>query len=140
MDVHIKNRYSTIYVLVRPGAYKFITEMQKIYEVVFFTASVSSYAIPLISKLDINKYGFNMLFRQHCDYKNKSFIKDLSKIGRGLKDTIIIDNTPGCYRLQKSNGLPIISWFDDPNDQELTRMIPLLQKLAKVSDVRPYIK
>lgn len=80
--------------MVRPDAYSFLTEVQKLYEVVFFTASVSSYAIPLIKKLDKNNYQFQMLFRQHCDLKDKSFVKDLTKIGRELKDTIIIDNTP----------------------------------------------
>lgn len=72
--------------------------------------------------------------------KNKSFVKDLSKIGRDLNDVIIIDNTPGCYRLQKHNALPIESWFEDPHDEELLKMIPLLTKLAKVNDVRPFIK
>ena len=65
LEVKIKNKCSTIHVSVRPGAYEFLTEVQKLYEVVFFTASVSSYAIPLIKKLDRNDYQFQMLFRQH---------------------------------------------------------------------------
>lgn len=65
VNVKIKNRESTVYVLVRPGAYQFLKEMQRIFEVVFFTASVSSYAIPLIRNLDKLDYGFDMLFRQH---------------------------------------------------------------------------
>jgi len=140
IDVKIKNRQSTIYVLVRPGAYRFLKEMQRIYEVVFYTASVSTYAVPLIRTLDKLDYGFKMLFREHCDLKDKSFVKDLSKVGRDMKDIIIVDNTPGCYRLNKHNALPIVSWFEDPDDSELSKMIPLLQKLAKVTDVRHYIK
>ena len=126
--------------MIRPGVYEFLEEMNKIYEVVIFTASVSSYAIPLISKLDKEKYEFQMLFRQHWDIRENSFVKDLSKIGRDLNDVIIIDNTPGWYRYHKSNALPISSWFEDPTDRELIKMIPLLQKLAKVQDVRTYIK
>lgn len=140
LEVKIKNKFSKIYVLTRPYVYKFLKEVQKLYEIIIFTASVSTYAIPLINKLDVDNYQFQMLFRQHWDIKSGTFVKDLSKLGRDLKDVIILDNTPNCYRLQKSNALPIISWFDDPQDQELKKLIPLLDKLSKVQDVRPYIK
>lgn len=126
--------------MVRPGAYEFLEEMKKYYEIVIFTASVSSYAIPLISRLDKQNYQFQILFRQHWDARDNSFVKDLSKIGRDLNDVIMIDNTPGWYRLHKSNALPIVSWFEDSSDRELIKMIPLLQKLSQVRDVRPYIK
>ena len=135
----IKNKLSTVYVMVRPGAYEFLEEMQKHYEVVFFTASVSTYATPLINILDKNNYEYKMLFRQHWDVKNDRFVKDLSKIGRNLDDVIIIDNTPDVYRFHKSNALPISSWFDDEFDNELLKMIPLLQKLSQVKNVRKYI-
>ncbi|CAI2387201.1 unnamed protein product [Moneuplotes crassus] len=140
LDVKIKNKFSKIYILTRPWVYDFLDEVQKIYEVVIFTASVSTYAIPIITKLDRTNYQFQMLFRQHCDSKDGSFVKDLSKLGRELKDCIIIDNTPGCYRFQKANALPIPSWFEDPRDRELDKLLPILKKLAKVQDVRPYIK
>jgi len=64
----------------------------------------------------------------------------MSKIGRDEKDVIIIDNTPSCYRLQKTNAIPILSWFDDKSDKELSKLLPLLRRLAKVDDVRPYLK
>lgn len=127
LEVKIKNKFSKIYVLVRPGVQEFLKKMQKLYEVVFFTASVSTYAIPLINKLDRNRYKHQMLFRQHWDVLSGSFVKDLSKIGRDLKDVIILDNTPNWYRLQKSNALPIVTWFDDPADRELLKLIPLLK-------------
>jgi RNA polymerase II subunit A small phosphatase-like protein len=94
LEVKIKNKFSKIFVQVRPGVQEFLDEVEKLYEVVFFTASVSTYAIPLITKLDRNKYKYQMLFRQHCDVLSGSFVKDLSKIGRELKDIIILDNTP----------------------------------------------
>ena len=42
--------------------------------------------------------------------------------------------------MNKSNGIPIQSWIDDPNDKELIKLIPLLKYLANVDDVRPIIK
>ena len=38
------------------------------------------------------------------------------------------------------NGLPILSWFDNREDKELLYFQPLLKFLAKVDDVRKYIK
>ena len=35
-----------------------------------------------------------------------------------------------------TNGVPIASWFDDADDVELRDLLPLLEKLRDVSDVR----
>ena len=56
-----------------------------------------------------------------------------------MEDTIIIDNSPNSYQFQPENGIPILSWYDDPDDIELIRFIPALKLLAQVEDVRPVI-
>jgi len=63
-------------------------------------------------------------------------VKDLSLLGRHLKDLIIIDNSPTSYMLQPECALPILSWYEDPKDRALFELIPLLIDLAKVDDVR----
>lgn len=35
--------------------------------------------------------------------------------------------------------MPILSWYDDPKDRCLFELIPLLESLAEVDDVRKYI-
>ena len=55
----------------------------------------------------------------HCSYINKIYIKDLSKLGRPLKDVVIVDNNPDCYTFDQSNAIPIESWFEDQEDKEL---------------------
>ena len=57
-----------------------------------------------------------------------------------MKDIIIVDNSPVAYALNQYNGFPITSWFDDKNDFELLKIIPILQFLSYVPDVRDYIK
>ena len=56
-----------------------------------------------------------------------------------MEDTIIIDNSPNSYQFQPENGIPILSWYDDPDDRELMRFVPSLKMLAQVEDVRPVI-
>lgn len=43
------------------------------------------------------------------------------------------------FRLQVNNGIPIKSWFDDPSDCALISLLPFLESLLHVEDVRPII-
>jgi RNA polymerase II subunit A small phosphatase-like protein len=79
------------------------------------------------------------LFREHCTFINGVFVKDLAAVGRHLKDSIIIDNSPTSYMLQPECALPILSWYEDMKDRALYEMIPLLIELSKVNDVRDAI-
>ena len=81
-----------------------------------------------------------VLNRDHCNYYEGCYFKDLRIINKDFKDIIIIDNNPISYIWNKENGIPIKSWFDDLNDNELIKLIPFLKLLSKVNDVRPFIK
>lgn len=112
------------------------------YEVVIFTASLSKYAEPLLRKMDpLGKWCSYILFREHCTYLNseEAYVKDLSIIGRDLKNVIIVDNSPTSYSFHPQNALASRSWYDDDDDHELYDFIPLLKALTKVDDVRPVL-
>ena len=66
-------------------------------------------------------------------------MKDLSLLGRDLKDVIIVDNSQNSYMLNPENALASRSWYEDLEDRELFKFLPILQKLASVNDVRPYL-
>lgn len=53
---------------------------------------------------------------------------------------MIIDNSPTSYLFHPECAIPTNSWYDDQNDMELYQLLAILEKLAKVDDVRPYIK
>ena len=39
--------------------------------------------------------------------------QDLSRLGRDLPNTILLDNNADCYLFQPQNAIPINSWYDD---------------------------
>ena len=47
-----------------------------------------------------------------------------------MQDLIIVDNSPNAYHFHPENAVPILSWYDDPDDRCLFEMIPLLEALA----------
>ena len=61
---------------------------------------------------------------------------DLSKVGSDIKSTIIIDNSPISYQLHRENSIPIKTWYDDPFDNELMKLVSFLIKISHVNDVR----
>lgn len=125
-----------VFVKYRPHILEFLNFVSSLFEVVVFTASLGAYCNPLMDALDPNNVlGGLRLFREHCTYRNKSYIKDLFLLGRDLGRIAIIDNSPTAYLFQQRNAIPIRSWFDDPHDQELQNLYPLLVKLSMCESV-----
>ena len=139
LEVDFEGVMYNIYVLVRPYAVEFLKNVSKYFEIVIFTASISKYASPLLDILDKEKNIKFRLFRDHCTFINGIFIKDLKRLNRDLKDVIIVDNSPLAYAFDTENGLPIKTWYEDPDDIELMKIEPLLIFLSKANDVRKYI-
>ena len=140
LKMKLKEDEIIIHVLKRPYLEEFLNIVTQKYEVVIFTASISDYANPLLDQLDPYKKISYRLFREHCTKSDSGlFIKDLNKLGRNLKDIIIIDNNPVSFTYNKGNGLPILTWHSIQSDNELIKLIPLLSFLANVDDIRPFI-
>jgi hypothetical protein len=70
------------------------------------------------------------LYRESCMYLQGLYVKDLSKLGRELGQTVIIDNSPASFLLQPDHGMPIKSWFSDADDRELEGLLDSLNLLA----------
>jgi RNA polymerase II subunit A small phosphatase-like protein len=137
--VDIDGRVCNIYVLKRPGVDYFLQEMAKYFEVIIYTASLSKYADPLMDMMDPNNFCTARLFREHCAFVNGVFVKDMSVLGRDMKDTILIDNSPTSYMLQPECGVPILSWYDDMSDRVLLDYIPMLIEMSRVNEIRDVI-
>ncbi|OKL59664.1 hypothetical protein UA08_05332 [Talaromyces atroroseus] len=137
IPVEIEGQWHNIYVIKRPGVDQFMKRVGELYEVVVFTASVSKYGDPLLDQLDIHNVVHHRLFRDSCYNHQGNYVKDLSQVGRDLRETIIIDNSPTSYIFHPQHAIPISSWFSDAHDNELLDLIPVLEDLAgaQVQDV-----
>ncbi|KAE8696446.1 CTD small phosphatase-like protein 2 [Hibiscus syriacus] len=130
----------TVYVKQRPHLHAFLEKVAEMFEVIIFTASQSIYAEQLLNILDPDqKLISQRVYRESCIFSDGSCTKDLTVLGVDLAKVAIIDNSPQVFRLQANNGIPIKSWFDDPSNCALISLLPFLESLADVDDVRPII-
>ena len=123
---------------IRPFAQEFLLELSKYFEVVIFTAAVKVYADWIIDRIDPDNCVEHRLYRCSTKQQKGVFIKDLSRIGRELSKTIIVDNNPDNFQYQTENGIFIKSWYQDPEDTALVELVELLKFVARKSpdDVR----
>jgi CTD small phosphatase-like protein 2 len=71
---------------------KFLHEMNKYYELAVFTAGLKDYADWILNDLDKSGTISHRLYRDHTKLRNGVYIKDLSRLGRDMTRTIIVDN------------------------------------------------
>ena len=56
-----------------------------------------------------------------------------------FKSLILVDNNPISYNYNICNGVPIKTWYKDKTAQKLIKLIPVLQFLSNINDVRSSI-
>uniref|UniRef100_A0A9L0R207 CTD small phosphatase 2 n=2 Tax=Equus TaxID=9789 RepID=A0A9L0R207_HORSE len=124
-----------VYVLKRPYVDEFLRRMGELFECVLFTASLAKYADPVTDLLDRCGVFRARLFRESCVFHQGCYVKDLSRLGRDLRKTLILDNSPASYIFHPENAVPVQSWFDDMADTELLNLIPIFEELSGAEDV-----
>lgn len=132
----------TVRVNRRPGLAKFLKEASELYTLYVFTAAVEDYARPVINYLDPRGEIFSgRFYRSSCrQMPNGTYAKDLTRIRDNLKRVVLVDNNCNSFALQKSNGIPISSFYDNPDDVALTKLMRFLKYLDRIRDVRPRLK
>lgn len=129
----------------RPYLDYFLSEMSKVYNIVVFTAAYGEYAEKVLNKIDINaRYIKNIISRDHCTKINNNFIKDFRVIankGISKDDIVMLDNKVISYAYNIFQGVPILPYYDDPDDTELKNVVPFLVQLAnKNNNIRSVLK
>ena len=139
------------HIYFRPFLEEFLINLATYYELIIFTAGQREYADVVVRVIEekINKKIINIvLSREYTEVNSEGYyIKDLSKIGRDLNRTIIVDNTEENFEKQKENGILIHSYegFDRSmydgltgsfidNDTCLYELSKILIKIAKEAE------
>jgi len=129
-------------IYVRPFARQLLRIAAEIFEVVIFTASAAIYADKVLDFLDPGHTLItHRLYREACTEIAGGHFKDLRRIGRPLKDCVLVDNSPLAAGLTPDNGLLVSSWFaDDQNDCELEHLMEVLKKLRYVESMPAHLE
>mmetsp|Transcript_3464 Transcript_3464/g.8628 ORF Transcript_3464/g.8628 Transcript_3464/m.8628 type:complete len:537 (-) Transcript_3464:985-2595(-) len=131
-----------VFVVERPGLAHFLAELAKFAEVVVYTAGLEDYAGPIIDAIDPRRHITTRIYREGC-IKTEYYqcVKDMARLNRDLSRTVLVDDTPLAFLHQPDNGVPVLGFRGDPDDQLLSEaVLPMLQALARESDVRPYLR
>ena len=117
---------------LRPGLENFLDVIKEYYEIIVFTSGTREYAdmvLDVIEHKKKKKLFSGRLYREHTTKIGKKYIKDLSKLGRDLSRTLIVDNLPQSFKFQHENGILISSFYVDENDKKDDRALIELQKI-----------
>ncbi|KAK9463157.1 NLI interacting factor-like phosphatase-domain-containing protein [Lipomyces oligophaga] len=141
VEVKLDKQHAILYYIYkRPFCDLFLEKVSAWYNVVVFTASVQEYADPVIDLLEQNqKYFKGRYYRQHCTFRNGGYVKDISVVEADLSKVMIIDNSPISYLFHEDNAIGIEGWINDPSDHDLLHLLPFLNAMRYVTDVRTLI-
>lgn len=134
----LNNEEIIMSVSLRPGVREFLQELTEHYDIGLFTASVKEYADAVCNLIDPESKIFSFkLYRESCVQVGKAHVKDLRILNRDLGKVIIVDNSLYSFCNQLSNGILITSFYDEPEDRELSNILGyLVGFLTKCEDVR----
>eukprot|EP00578_Thalassiosira_sp_NH16_P009126 CAMPEP_0181116760 /NCGR_PEP_ID=MMETSP1071-20121207/22128_1 /TAXON_ID=35127 /ORGANISM="Thalassiosira sp., Strain NH16" /LENGTH=374 /DNA_ID=CAMNT_0023201037 /DNA_START=202 /DNA_END=1326 /DNA_ORIENTATION=- len=121
----------------RPGVDKFLAALSQYYEIVIWTPSPDSLALPVLESLNSKGHVMHFLFRDSTNYHDGVHCKDLSWLNRPMRKIIALDDDSAALQFQPEN-LIRVKPYDDPNDREdktLERIIPLLVEVSLYDNI-----
>jgi TFIIF-interacting CTD phosphatase-like protein len=120
----------------RPGLAAFLTRVQRLYDVFFFTASQPEYANPIIEAIAPTVRPCRRFFRNSCRMQCGYLVKDLSVLRRSLAHTVLIDDLEGSALANPRNLIRIKPWDGESTDNVLTdHLLPVLERVAIAHDL-----
>jgi len=73
--------------------------------------------------------------------KNGFFIKDLRLIeNRNIKNVVLLDNYVHSFAFNIENGIPILEWKNEQDDDELLHMVNFLKEVSTCEDTRVFCR
>ena len=147
--VYVLKTTSTIY--LRNGLREFLKGLMNYYELIAFSNNLQNYIDQVTNFIENEEQYFTFkLHLENSTYLNEEYFKDINKLGRDIKKTIIIDNQKNENKNKENVNEILIKEFmknnnDDnivDNDYILHNLIRILIKIAneKPEDIRNSLK
>jgi Dullard-like phosphatase family protein len=129
-----------VHVHKRRGVENFLEQCALHFETILFTAALPIYAAPVLDRIDPNNLLRARLYRDATiSFEGENFVKDVGRLGRDLGRIVIVDNNPHAMLPQPDNAFPVISFYDE-DDNELDKVLETLLEIKDLQDVRPYMR
>ena len=146
-NIYNNSLVNTKTLIMRPGLLEFLHKMKQIYELVLFSLGTSDYVNKIVNIIEEKEKFFEyILYRHHAIYSDNVYIKNLSLLGRDLKNIIIVDDVPQVFKLHKNNGICIKPFYGDiMRDKNTLKVLGnILQKIRfdadELGDIRKSLK
>jgi len=129
----------------RPHVAEFIDFCRSRFRMAVWTSATEDYANAMVDELFAVPHGLAFLWhREQCIVQMDSsyepvYIKDLKKVKRkgfDLDHVIALDDSPEKLQRNYGNLLRITPFYADPADDELLRVMPFLDQLSTVENIR----
>eukprot|EP00892_Ulva_mutabilis_P001250 jgi/Ulvmu1/11125/UM071_0008.1 len=134
--IEVENTLMAVHVNTRPWLEHFLKQVVQHFEVVVFTASVEPYADAVLAHIDPQGTLHGRLYRGSCVLHGGTYVKDLSRLGRDVARTVLVDNSSASALFQPENLVLSDTWMDDPYDMGLLQILKVLMSIRECADVR----
>jgi Dullard-like phosphatase family protein len=117
---------------LRPHLQDFLKSVSRYYDIVIYTASDRDYATAVVNFIDPHRKHIKDVFHRDSCFRTKKgyVVKDLRAIlPNDLDRIVLVDNSTQCFAPQISNGIPIVPFTYDSNDEELLKLTKFLIRL-----------
>ncbi|XP_073402730.1 CTD small phosphatase-like protein 2-A isoform X5 [Dendrobates tinctorius] len=129
-----------VYLKLRPHVREFLETICKLYEIFVFTRAKKSYAENILEVLDPQKKLIrHRLYQEHCVCVSGRYVKDLNVLDRDLAKTVALDTLTYTLPFHLTNRVPVRRWSGNQSDNELLTLLPVLEQMTHMEDVRLYI-
>ena len=119
----------------RPFVDEFLKRVSQKYELVVMTAGVKPYAKLVLDLLDKHGVLKARFYRESCTKTATGLlVKDLGRLNRDLKRTIVVDNSPNAYLWHPEHAVDVSDFVGDPQDEELAVLADFLDIIHDVED------
>ena len=134
-------------IALRTGLFSFLSMIKPYYELISFSSEPDNITKSIIKEIESKGKVFDYNFgREHCILYENTLVKDISLIGRDIKNILIVDHDEKSFKLNEENGIKISKFegyegSNKPDDAlyELKIILILIYKKNN-NDIRKALK